>query len=198
MGRLGVSAAAPVGWGLRCGHAPTPSELSPAPPAEQGLPGRAERAVPAHGHHRDPGQHGRRDPVPLRHHDGRGAAHLASGAGQSLGEPTPKPVGGALRGVFGCPSAWPARGRGGKCQGGSASPPLTFSQFQKFLSLSRPALECESPAPEHPKGLRPPSRGGSVPLSGKVSRGELEVAVPKEQKETAVPQPLCSPSHHGG
>uniref|UniRef100_A0A8B9U9Z2 Peroxisome proliferator-activated receptor gamma coactivator-related protein 1 n=1 Tax=Anas zonorhyncha TaxID=75864 RepID=A0A8B9U9Z2_9AVES len=56
--------------------------------------------------------------------------------------------------------------------------------FQKFLSLSRPALECESPAPEHPKGLRPPSRGGSVPLSGKVSRGELEVAVPKEQKET--------------
>lgn len=56
-------------------------------------------------------------------------------------------------------------------QGSSVPHPPSVSQFQKFLSLSRPALECESPALEQPKGLRPPSRSGSVSLSGKVSRG---------------------------
>ncbi|XP_035167825.1 peroxisome proliferator-activated receptor gamma coactivator-related protein 1-like, partial [Oxyura jamaicensis] len=62
--------------------------------------------------------------------------------------------------------------------------------FQKFLSLSRPALECESPALEPPKGLRPPSRSGSVSLSGKpdvelpwerVAHGLEEPAAPKKQ-----------------
>ncbi|NXC39671.1 PPRC1 protein, partial [Penelope pileata] len=37
--------------------------------------------------------------------------------------------------------------------------------FQKFLSLSRPALECESAALEQPKGLWPPS--STVPVAGK-------------------------------
>ncbi|KAM9188202.1 peroxisome proliferator-activated receptor gamma coactivator-related protein 1 [Mergus octosetaceus] len=55
--------------------------------------------------------------------------------------------------------------------------------FQKFLSLSRPALECESPALEQPKGLRPPSRGGSVPLSGKP-----DVELPWEREEPAGPK----------
>ncbi|NXI68779.1 PPRC1 protein, partial [Anseranas semipalmata] len=60
--------------------------------------------------------------------------------------------------------------------------------FQKFLSLSRPALECESPALEQPKGLRPPS--GSVSVAGKpdadlpwdrVAHGLEEPAPPKKQ-----------------
>ncbi|NXK49287.1 PPRC1 protein, partial [Chauna torquata] len=62
--------------------------------------------------------------------------------------------------------------------------------FQKFLSLSRPALECESPALEQPKGLRPPSRSGGVPVSGKpdvdlpwdrVAHGLEDPALPKKQ-----------------
>ncbi|XP_064000634.1 peroxisome proliferator-activated receptor gamma coactivator-related protein 1 isoform X2 [Pogoniulus pusillus] len=36
------------------------------------------------------------------------------------------------------------------------------SSFQKFLSLSRPSLECESPALEQPKALRPLSSSISV------------------------------------
>ncbi|XP_075010955.1 peroxisome proliferator-activated receptor gamma coactivator-related protein 1 isoform X2 [Calonectris borealis] len=39
--------------------------------------------------------------------------------------------------------------------------------FQKFLSLSRPSLECESPALEQPKALRPVSSSSSVPVIGK-------------------------------
>ncbi|KFQ79319.1 hypothetical protein N335_09523, partial [Phaethon lepturus] len=38
--------------------------------------------------------------------------------------------------------------------------------FQKFLSLSRPSLECESPALEPPKALRPLT-GSSVSVVGK-------------------------------
>ncbi|KFP15339.1 hypothetical protein Z169_01756, partial [Egretta garzetta] len=38
--------------------------------------------------------------------------------------------------------------------------------FQKFLSLSRPSLECESPALEQPKALRPLS-SSSIPAVGK-------------------------------
>ncbi|NXR09129.1 PPRC1 protein, partial [Semnornis frantzii] len=39
------------------------------------------------------------------------------------------------------------------------------SSFQKFLSLSRPSLECESPALEQPKALRP--LGSSISVLGK-------------------------------
>ncbi|XP_048802461.1 LOW QUALITY PROTEIN: peroxisome proliferator-activated receptor gamma coactivator-related protein 1 [Lagopus muta] len=39
--------------------------------------------------------------------------------------------------------------------------------FQKFLSLSRPVLECKSPALEQPKGLWSLSSGGSVTEAGK-------------------------------
>lgn len=46
----------------------------------------------------------------------------------------------------------------------------SFHQFQKFLSLSRPVLECKSPALEQPKGLWSLSSGGSVTEAGKVSR----------------------------
>lgn len=42
-------------------------------------------------------------------------------------------------------------------------------QFQKFLTLSRPLLECESPALEQPKALRPLSSSSSVSVVGKVS-----------------------------
>lgn len=45
-----------------------------------------------------------------------------------------------------------------------------FHQFQKFLSLSRPVLECKSPALEQPKGLWSLSSSGSMPETGKVSR----------------------------
>ncbi|KFV74636.1 hypothetical protein N307_08761, partial [Dryobates pubescens] len=38
--------------------------------------------------------------------------------------------------------------------------------FQKFLSLSRPSLECESPALEQPKALRPLS-SSSISVLGK-------------------------------
>ncbi|KFW00551.1 hypothetical protein N327_03917, partial [Fulmarus glacialis] len=39
--------------------------------------------------------------------------------------------------------------------------------FQKFLSLSRPSLECESPALEQPKALRPLSSSSSISVIGK-------------------------------
>ncbi|KFQ91185.1 hypothetical protein Y956_01434, partial [Nipponia nippon] len=40
--------------------------------------------------------------------------------------------------------------------------------FQKFLSLSRPLLECESPALEQPKALRPlSSSSSSISVVGK-------------------------------
>ncbi|KFO13619.1 hypothetical protein N312_06752, partial [Balearica regulorum gibbericeps] len=39
--------------------------------------------------------------------------------------------------------------------------------FQKFLSLSRPPLECESPALEQPKALRPLSSSSSISVVGK-------------------------------
>ncbi|KFV11227.1 hypothetical protein N339_09301, partial [Pterocles gutturalis] len=38
--------------------------------------------------------------------------------------------------------------------------------FQKFLSLSRPSLECESPALEQPKAVRP-LMSSSISLVGK-------------------------------
>ncbi|XP_072196936.1 peroxisome proliferator-activated receptor gamma coactivator-related protein 1 isoform X2 [Excalfactoria chinensis] len=41
------------------------------------------------------------------------------------------------------------------------------SSFQKFLSLSRPVLECKSPALEQPKGLWSLSSSGSMPEAGK-------------------------------
>lgn len=44
---------------------------------------------------------------------------------------------------------------------------LSF-QFQKFLTLSRPLLEYESPTLEQPKALRPLS-SSSVSVVGKVS-----------------------------
>ncbi|KFP41431.1 hypothetical protein N324_00614, partial [Chlamydotis macqueenii] len=40
--------------------------------------------------------------------------------------------------------------------------------FQKFLSLSRPSLECESPALEQPKAVRPLS-SSSVSVIGKTN-----------------------------
>jgi len=64
---------------------------------------------------------------------------------------------------------------------GSLSPPtaetccyLTLCpsplQFQKFLSLSRPSLEGESPALEQPKALRPlTGSSSSISVVGKVS-----------------------------
>ncbi|KFO54354.1 hypothetical protein N302_13570, partial [Corvus brachyrhynchos] len=39
--------------------------------------------------------------------------------------------------------------------------------FQKFLTLSRPLLECESPTLEQPKTLRPLSSSSSVSVVGK-------------------------------
>ncbi|KFW76443.1 hypothetical protein N305_05518, partial [Manacus vitellinus] len=39
--------------------------------------------------------------------------------------------------------------------------------FQKFLTLSRPLLERESPALEQPKALRPLSSSSSVSVIGK-------------------------------
>ncbi|XP_063195553.1 peroxisome proliferator-activated receptor gamma coactivator-related protein 1 isoform X1 [Chroicocephalus ridibundus] len=60
--------------------------------------------------------------------------------------------------------------------------------FQKFLSLSRPSLECESPALEQPKALRPLS--SSVSVVGKTdtdlawdraAHGLEDPALPKKQ-----------------
>ncbi|KFZ64777.1 hypothetical protein N321_08352, partial [Antrostomus carolinensis] len=39
--------------------------------------------------------------------------------------------------------------------------------FQKFLSLSRPSLECESRALEQPKALRPLNSSSSISVVGK-------------------------------
>lgn len=46
---VGVAAASPMAGS--CGRAPLPSETAPALAAEQGLPGCAERAIPADCHH---------------------------------------------------------------------------------------------------------------------------------------------------
>ncbi|XP_076194991.1 peroxisome proliferator-activated receptor gamma coactivator-related protein 1 isoform X1 [Aptenodytes patagonicus] len=62
--------------------------------------------------------------------------------------------------------------------------------FQKFLSLSRPSLECESPALEQPKALRPLSSSSSVSVVGKTdtdlawdcaTHGLEDPALPKKQ-----------------
>ncbi|KFW66543.1 hypothetical protein AS28_07203, partial [Pygoscelis adeliae] len=63
--------------------------------------------------------------------------------------------------------------------------------FQKFLSLSRPSLECESPALEQPKALRPlSSSSSSVSVVGKTdtdlawdhaTHGLEDPALPKKQ-----------------
>ncbi|KFQ36046.1 hypothetical protein N332_10133, partial [Mesitornis unicolor] len=65
--------------------------------------------------------------------------------------------------------------------------------FQKFLSLSRPSLECESPALEQPKALRPLSSSSSssnVSVVGKTNtdlawdraaHGLEELVLPKKQ-----------------
>ncbi|KAM6330042.1 peroxisome proliferator-activated receptor gamma coactivator-related protein 1 [Podargus strigoides] len=61
--------------------------------------------------------------------------------------------------------------------------------FQKFLSLSRPSLECESPALEQPKALRPLS-SSSISVVGKTdtdlawdraAHGLEDLAPPKKQ-----------------
>ncbi|XP_075360826.1 peroxisome proliferator-activated receptor gamma coactivator-related protein 1 [Mycteria americana] len=62
--------------------------------------------------------------------------------------------------------------------------------FQKFLSLSRPSLECESPALEQPKALRPLSSSSSISVVGKTdtdlawdraTHGLEDPALPKKQ-----------------
>ncbi|KFV49702.1 hypothetical protein N328_04186, partial [Gavia stellata] len=62
--------------------------------------------------------------------------------------------------------------------------------FQKFLSLSRPSLECESPALEQPKALRPLSSNSSLSVVGKTdtdlawdraTHGLEDLALPKKQ-----------------
>ncbi|KFP71738.1 hypothetical protein N310_07391, partial [Acanthisitta chloris] len=61
--------------------------------------------------------------------------------------------------------------------------------FQKFLSLSRPLLECESPALEQPKALRPLS-SSSISVVGKTdtdlawdhsAHGLEDPVLPKQQ-----------------
>ncbi|XP_075573774.1 peroxisome proliferator-activated receptor gamma coactivator-related protein 1 [Pelecanus crispus] len=68
--------------------------------------------------------------------------------------------------------------------------PSVSCGFQKFLSLSRSSLECESPALEQPKVLRPLSSGSSVSAVGKTntdlawdcaSHGLEDPALPKKQ-----------------
>ncbi|NXP04687.1 PRGC1 protein, partial [Thinocorus orbignyianus] len=62
--------------------------------------------------------------------------------------------------------------------------------FQKFLSLSRPSLECESPALEQPKALRPLGGSSNISVVGKTdtelawdraAHGLEEPALPKKQ-----------------
>lgn len=53
---VGVAAVSPMAGSPGC--ALPPPESAPALAAEQGLPGCAERALPADCHHRNPGQHG--------------------------------------------------------------------------------------------------------------------------------------------
>ncbi|KFP34119.1 hypothetical protein N325_01300, partial [Colius striatus] len=60
--------------------------------------------------------------------------------------------------------------------------------LQKFLGLSRPSLECESPALEQPKALKP--LGSSISVAGKTdtdlawdraAHGLEDLALPKKQ-----------------
>ncbi|KFQ49839.1 hypothetical protein N333_04361, partial [Nestor notabilis] len=62
--------------------------------------------------------------------------------------------------------------------------------FQKFLSLSRPSLECDSPALEQPKALRPLGSSSSISVVGKTdadlawdraTRGLEDSVLPKKQ-----------------
>ncbi|KFP64134.1 hypothetical protein N322_06026, partial [Cariama cristata] len=62
--------------------------------------------------------------------------------------------------------------------------------FQKFLSLSRPSLECESPALEQPKALRPLGSSSIISVVGKTdtdlawdraTHGLEDPALPKKQ-----------------
>ncbi|KFQ87687.1 hypothetical protein N337_08305, partial [Phoenicopterus ruber ruber] len=48
--------------------------------------------------------------------------------------------------------------------------------FQKFLSLSRPSLECESPALEQPKALRPLTSSSSSSSISVVGKTDTELA----------------------
>ncbi|KAM8806122.1 peroxisome proliferator-activated receptor gamma coactivator-related protein 1 [Eudromia elegans] len=64
--------------------------------------------------------------------------------------------------------------------------------FQKFLSLSRPSLERESPALEQPKGLRPLS-GGSVSVLGKADTEPLWERAAHSLEEPVLPRKqVCS------
>ncbi|XP_025958655.2 peroxisome proliferator-activated receptor gamma coactivator-related protein 1 isoform X2 [Dromaius novaehollandiae] len=64
--------------------------------------------------------------------------------------------------------------------------------FQKFLSLSRPSLERESPALEPPKGLRPLS-GGSVSVVGKTDPDLIWDRAAHSLEDPALPKKqVCS------
>ncbi|XP_064320048.1 peroxisome proliferator-activated receptor gamma coactivator-related protein 1 [Phalacrocorax carbo] len=65
--------------------------------------------------------------------------------------------------------------------------------FQKFLSLSRPSLECESPALEQPKALRPLSGSSNISVVGKTDTDLAWDRAPHSLEDPVLPKKqICS------
>ncbi|KFW92940.1 hypothetical protein N336_10728, partial [Phalacrocorax carbo] len=60
--------------------------------------------------------------------------------------------------------------------------------FQKFLSLSRPSLECESPALEQPKALRPLSGSSNISVVGKTDTDLAWDRAPHSLEDPVLPK----------